>query len=108
MGALRLDPAVHFEFKRNGISIWRGRRSGIKDTHRHLAASQSVLGRHVAPCFGKIRNITRAISGRVGIRDILSDHGLSSRGMSREATGQLKYLEPVKHLGFSHFGYTKA
>jgi hypothetical protein len=56
----------------------------------------------------EIGDVLGAVAGRVGIGDVLSDHGLTGRGMARLCAGERKDLEPVEHRGFSHIGYTDA
>ena len=103
MGALRLDPAEHFQLERHGVAIGRGGRARVD--HAGRAALAPLQG---APGFGELRDVLRAVAGGVGMGDVLRDHGLPGGGVLRPGGGEGKYLEPVEHRGFSHCGYTDA
>src|SRR6056297_2627064 len=108
MGALRLYPAQHFQLERNGVSVGRCRRARIPRAKRQIACRPLGPVPDLPKGLGEIGDVAGAVTGSVGIGDVLRDHGLSGRGMAGLRAGKREYLEPVEHRGFSHFGYTDA
>ncbi len=113
MGALRLDPAEHLQFQRNGVAVGRGGRPGVDLPQRKVALAE-CLGRAAATHlqasegFREIGEVAGAVAGCIGIGDVPGDHGLPRGGMTGLRAGEREDLEPVEHMGFSQFGYTDA
>lgn len=99
MGALRLDPAEHFQFKGHGIAVGRGGAVGVDAADRKMPVISAPAGLQRPPGFREIADVAGAVAGRVGIGDVLGDHGLPGRRVLGTGAGKSENLEPVEHQG---------
>lgn len=99
MGTLRFDPAQHFQFEADSVSIGGRWRACIKGPDGQVTGCGGCPRFHCAPCFGEIIYIAGAVAGGVRIGNVLRNHRLACGGVLGTGAGQRKNLKPVKHQG---------